>query len=128
MLEPVPVGGELGQFVDFGGHELVELMVQHPCERFALGWGDLNALVVLLDQSFDVGDEDRNAVTGGAFGVSAGADEVAVDVAVPVLRVGDGGPGWLYLVVLWAVWNSMKFIIMGPVSPEPPADLHQRQH
>jgi hypothetical protein len=30
--------------------------------------------------------------------------------------VANGGPGWLHLVVLWAVWNSMKFIIMGPVS------------
>lgn len=27
-----------------------------------------------------------------------------------------GAPGWLHLVVLWAVWNPMKFIIMGPVS------------
>lgn len=30
--------------------------------------------------------------------------------------VADGGPGWLHLMVLWAVWNSMKFIIMGPLS------------
>ena len=28
----------------------------------------------------------------------------------------DGGPGWLHLVVLWACWNALKFIIMGPVS------------
>lgn len=28
----------------------------------------------------------------------------------------DGAPGWLHLVVLWAVWNAMKFITMGPVS------------
>jgi hypothetical protein len=31
----------------------------------------------------------------------------------------DGAPGWLRLVVLWSVWNAMKFIIMGPVSLVP---------
>lgn len=28
----------------------------------------------------------------------------------------DGGPGWLNLIVLWGVWNAIKFLIMGPVS------------
>ncbi|GAB2968124.1 sulfate permease [Actinotalea caeni] len=28
----------------------------------------------------------------------------------------DGGPGWLNLLVLLCLWNTMKFIIMGPVS------------
>lgn len=28
----------------------------------------------------------------------------------------DGGPGWLHLIVLWACWNALKFIIMGPMS------------
>lgn len=28
----------------------------------------------------------------------------------------DGGPGWLHLIVLWACWNALKFVIMGPVS------------
>jgi hypothetical protein len=28
----------------------------------------------------------------------------------------DDGPGWLHLIVLWACWNALKFIIMGPVS------------
>ncbi|GAB3702557.1 hypothetical protein GCM10028815_10790 [Mariniluteicoccus flavus] len=28
----------------------------------------------------------------------------------------DGGPGWLHLIVLWACWNALKFIVMGPVS------------
>lgn len=45
-------------------------------------------------------------------------------LAVPYLLIAsictnalaDGGPGWLHLVVLWSVWNAMKFIIMGPVS------------
>lgn len=30
--------------------------------------------------------------------------------------IDHGGPGWLHLVVLWAIWNLMKFIIMGPAS------------
>ena len=30
--------------------------------------------------------------------------------------VADGGPGWLHLIVLWACWNALKFILMGPVS------------
>ncbi len=30
--------------------------------------------------------------------------------------IDDGGPGWLHLVVFWAIWNAMKFVIMGPVS------------
>ncbi|CCI52746.1 hypothetical protein [Nostocoides jenkinsii] len=28
----------------------------------------------------------------------------------------DGGPGWLHLIVLWACWNALKFILMGPAS------------
>lgn len=48
----------------------------------------------------------------------------AILIAVPYLLIAsictnvlaDGAPGWLHLVVLWAVWNTMKFIIMGPVS------------
>lgn len=27
----------------------------------------------------------------------------------------DGGPGWLNLVVLWAAWNAMKLVAIGPV-------------
>ena len=30
--------------------------------------------------------------------------------------IDDGGPGWLHLVVFWAIWNAMKFVIIGPVS------------
>jgi hypothetical protein len=30
--------------------------------------------------------------------------------------IADGGPSWLNLIVLWGVWNAMKFLIMGPVS------------
>lgn len=30
--------------------------------------------------------------------------------------IADGGPGWLNLLVVLCLWNTMKFIIMGPVS------------
>ena len=48
----------------------------------------------------------------------------AMLVALPYIMIAsvcsgsaaDGGPGWLHLVVLWACWNALKFIIMGPVS------------
>lgn len=30
--------------------------------------------------------------------------------------IADGGPGWLNLIVLWGVWNAMKFLIKGPVA------------
>ncbi|MEJ5946853.1 hypothetical protein WDZ17_16270 [Pseudokineococcus basanitobsidens] len=93
VLEPVATGGEAGEFVGLGGHELVELVVQHPGEGIAVGGGDLDALVVVLDQLLHVGDQDRPAGAVGALGVPAGADEVAVDVAVPVLGVGDDQPG-----------------------------------
>ncbi len=30
--------------------------------------------------------------------------------------IADGGPGWLNLLVLLCVWNTMKFMTMGPIS------------
>ncbi|WP_244223214.1 hypothetical protein [Brevibacterium aurantiacum] len=91
-LQPVAIRGELAQFVGLLGHEPVELVVQHPAERFAVRGRDLNALVVPLDHLLDVLDEDRAAGAVGALGVPAGADEVGVDVAVTVLRVRDHQP------------------------------------
>lgn len=48
----------------------------------------------------------------------------AMFLAVPYLLaastfntlIADGGPGWLNLLVLLCLWNTMKFIIMGPIS------------
>ena len=48
----------------------------------------------------------------------------AMLVALPYLLIASvcsgaaayGGPGWLHLIVLWACWNALKFILMGPVS------------
>ncbi|WP_238422911.1 hypothetical protein [Gordonia sp. 'Campus'] len=36
VFKPVAAGGEAGEFVGLGGHELVELVVQHPGEGFAV--------------------------------------------------------------------------------------------
>lgn len=30
--------------------------------------------------------------------------------------IADGGHGWLKLLILLCIWNTMKFVIMGPVS------------
>ena len=30
--------------------------------------------------------------------------------------VGQGGPGWLNLIILICLWNAMKFVVMGPIS------------
>ena len=30
--------------------------------------------------------------------------------------IDNGGPGWLYLLVLLFVWNALKFVWIGPVS------------
>lgn len=39
---------------------------------------------------------------------------LAANICVNLIE--DGGPGWLNLLVLLLLWNSMKFIIIGPVS------------
>ncbi|WP_460770459.1 hypothetical protein [Mariniluteicoccus flavus] len=91
-FEPVAVGGEAFHFLGFGGHEPVELVVEHPGEGVLLSRRDLDARVVVLDEFLDVLDEHRLARAVGALGVPPGAHEVAVDVAVAVLRVGDDEP------------------------------------
>ncbi|WP_406917659.1 hypothetical protein [Microbacterium paludicola] len=69
VLQAVAVRGELGEFVGFGGHQPVELMVQHPAQSFASGGGELYALVVVLDQVLDVLDEDGLPRAVGPLGV-----------------------------------------------------------
>lgn len=36
--------------------------------------------------------------------------------AICTTIINDGGPGWLYLLVLLFVWNAFKFLWIGPVS------------
>ena len=48
----------------------------------------------------------------------------AMLLAIPYLLIANvcvelveqGGPGWLHLVVLWAIWNMLKMLWIGPVS------------
>lgn len=36
--------------------------------------------------------------------------------AICTTIINDGGPRWLYLLVLLLVWNAFKFLCIGPVS------------
>ncbi|MFI8631298.1 hypothetical protein ACIGEP_01715 [Microbacterium sp. NPDC077663] len=67
-------------------------MVEHAAECVAHRRGDLDPLVVVDDEVFDVGDEDRGLGTVGAFLVPAETDEVRVDVAVAGTGVVDHQP------------------------------------
>jgi hypothetical protein len=48
----------------------------------------------------------------------------AMGLALPYLVIASacttalarGGPGWLNLVVLWAIWDAFKFVVIGPVA------------
>jgi hypothetical protein len=48
----------------------------------------------------------------------------AMLIAVPYLLgawlltvwIADGGPGWLNLLVLLSIWNSLKFLVNGPIT------------
>ncbi|SDS38722.1 hypothetical protein SAMN04489751_1898 [Brevibacterium sandarakinum] len=48
----------------------------------------------------------------------------AMLLAVPYLLIAsicvqfieDGGPGWLHVAVLWAIWCALKMLLIGPIS------------
>jgi hypothetical protein len=71
VFQSVAVGGELVELGGFGGHEPVELVVQHPGQRLAPCGDDLHALVVVLDQVLDVFDEHGLPGAVGPLGVPA---------------------------------------------------------
>ncbi|WP_185973127.1 sulfate permease [Aeromicrobium piscarium] len=60
----------------------------------------------------------------------------AMAIAVPYLAIAywnttlidDGGPGLLHLVVLWGIWNGIKFFFIGPVSLVQLAIVRVREH
>lgn len=80
-------------FVSCGGVEPVELYGDQLAERGDDVLGYLHVAAIVFDGGFDVGHEHGLALAVGAFGVPTGAHEVAVDVAVAVLCVGDGESG-----------------------------------
>ncbi|OUZ07352.1 hypothetical protein BHE97_17155 [Aeromicrobium sp. PE09-221] len=60
----------------------------------------------------------------------------AMGIAVPYLAIAywcttlinGGGPGWLHLVVLWGIWNGIKFLAIGPVSLVQLTIVRVREH
>ena len=84
--------GELFELLGLGGHEPVELRMQHPSHALAHLGGDLEGLVVVLDEAFHVLDEHRLPGAVGAAGMSSGAHEIRVDPALMVARVADDQP------------------------------------
>ncbi len=74
---PVVLDAEFVVFVDVDlGEE--GLVAQASVGVVEVGGDDLDALVVVLNQLLGVDDQDRPACAFGAFGVSAGADEVGL--------------------------------------------------
>ncbi|MCI1787662.1 MAG: hypothetical protein LKI58_06300 [Actinomyces sp.] len=88
----VALSGELFELLGLGGHEPVELGVQHPGHVLAHLRRDLDGLVVLLDEAFHVLDEDRVTGAVGASGVPSRAHEVRIDAALVIARVADDEP------------------------------------
>lgn len=39
-----------------------------------------------------------------------------IGVSICTHALANDGPGWLNLIVLWASWNALKFLLMGPWS------------
>ena len=54
----------------------------------------------------------------------AGVYFYAAEICTTIIN--DGGPGWLYLLVLLFVWNAFKFLWIGPVSLLLMASNHSR--
>ncbi|WP_192496882.1 hypothetical protein [Pseudoclavibacter sp. CFCC 14310] len=48
--------------------------------------------------------------------------------AICTTIINDGGPGWLYLLILLIVWNAFKFLWIGPVSVLQLASARARSH
>ena len=49
-------------------------------------------------------------------GLKWGVPAILLAASTFTTLIANGGPGWLNLLVLLCLWNTMKFIIMGPVS------------
>ncbi|MDZ5079013.1 hypothetical protein [Nesterenkonia sp. HG001] len=89
VVEAVAFGDLCLTFALGGGEQLVELAGDQFAERGNDVLGYLHASVVVLDCGFYIGHEHGLAVTVGALGVSAGADEVGIDDSAAALGVGQ---------------------------------------
>nr|WP_292866089.1 hypothetical protein [Microbacterium sp.] len=91
------------------GAQVIELASEHVPERGDDVFGDLHLPVVVLNLLLDVGYGHRLPDAVGAFGVPPGADEVRVDVAVPVLGMGNHEPG----AAVAAVDRAFQVVVVG---------------
>ncbi|MDO5671749.1 MAG: hypothetical protein Q4G30_02675 [Actinomycetaceae bacterium] len=91
--EPVALDGVGVPCCFVRGVEVIELAHEHVPQRGDDVLGYLHPPVVVLDLSLDVLDRHGLTDTVRAFGVPAGADEIRVDDALAVLRVGDHQSG-----------------------------------
>ncbi|WP_449276703.1 hypothetical protein [Leucobacter sp. GX24907] len=72
--------------------QLVELVHKHALQCVTHCGGKGDALVVVGDEPLDPANGRVGHVAGGALVVTAQADEIRVDVAVPILGVNDCHP------------------------------------
>ncbi|WP_375489127.1 hypothetical protein [uncultured Mycobacterium sp.] len=92
VLDAIALDGELVALGLAGGVQRGELLIEHPEHGVAHIRGYLDGLVVVGDQLLHLVHEDRGAGAVGALGVTAGADEVGVDVPAGAASVGDHQP------------------------------------
>nr|WP_263970278.1 hypothetical protein [Gulosibacter chungangensis] len=109
VTEPVALDGVGVPFCFVRGVEVIELAHEHVPQRGDDVLGYLHAPVVVLDLSFDVLDRHGLADTVRALGVPACADEVWVDDAFAVFRVGDHQTG----AAIAAVHRAFQVVLVG---------------
>ncbi|WP_026851702.1 hypothetical protein [Glaciibacter superstes] len=85
-------GGEFGSFGSCGRGEAVQLGVQRFAEHVDGRWWDADVAVVVGDEFLDVGGVDGLLGAVRDALVSAGADEVGVDRALPGAGMVDQEP------------------------------------
>ncbi|MEZ5111497.1 MAG: hypothetical protein R2732_08385 [Microbacteriaceae bacterium] len=84
--------GEVGSFGGRRGGEPVEFVVEHTAKCVLRDRADLDALVVVDDEVFDVADKDCRLRAVGAFLMPSKTHEVRVDGTVAGLGVVDHEP------------------------------------
>ncbi|MCI2186727.1 MAG: hypothetical protein LKK40_10615 [Bifidobacterium tibiigranuli] len=104
----VALPGELFELLGLGGHEPVELGMQHPGHVFTHLRRDLDGLVILLNQAFHILDEDRVTGAVGASGMPSRAHEIGVDAALVVARMAHDEPR----AALPAIHRALQIVVM----------------
>ncbi|MCI1636797.1 MAG: hypothetical protein LKI30_01645 [Bifidobacterium crudilactis] len=92
VLQLAALLGELLKLLGLRSHEPIELGMQHPCHILAHLRGDLNRLVVVLDQMLHILDQHGLPGAVRAAGMPARAHEIRVDPTLMVPRMADDQP------------------------------------